>query len=57
MTREQGLEIIEALFVYEPDFCYHGLKFFFIAPDGTHVSYLDGQFLTLIAFSIVENSA
>ncbi len=41
MTREQGLEIIEKLFIYEKPYIYNRVKFFFIATDGTYVSYLD----------------
>ena len=41
MTREQGLEIIEKLFIYENPYIYNRVKFFFIATDGTYVSYLD----------------
>jgi hypothetical protein len=41
MTRGQGLEIIEKLFIYEDSYIYKRVKFFFIAIDGTYVSYLD----------------
>lgn len=41
MTREQGLEIVEKLFIYEDPYIYNRVKFFFIAIDGTYVSYLD----------------
>jgi len=41
MTREQGLNVIEKLFIYENPYIYKRVKFFFIAPDGTYVSYLD----------------
>jgi hypothetical protein len=41
MTRGQGLEIIEKLFIYENPYIYNRVKFFFIAPDGTYVNYLD----------------
>jgi hypothetical protein len=41
MTRGQGLEIIEKLFMYENPYIYNRVKFFFIAADGTYVNYLD----------------
>lgn len=43
MTRGQGLEIIEKLFMYENPYIYNRVKFFFIAADGTYVNYLDGS--------------
>jgi hypothetical protein len=43
MTRGQGLEIIEKLFIYENPYIYNRVKFFFIAADGTYVNYLDDR--------------